>query len=288
MSKFLSDSTLRSLATFLIVAAVAAVVCWVLLKVVKVSFQKLRKRNNGLHIRFLEQAVRLLIIVAAVVLTLSSLGGFSTVWQTFLGGTAIFSGVLAFAGQGVIKDILAGLMISINRPFEIGNRIELEDGTSGIVQDITMRHVVLQLIDTQRLIVPNSRLNEMKLKNFSYHTKTRAANFFFFIGYDSDVEQAMQVILEAIQASPYSIPGKKVNDRDEYAQVYFMAYEESSLRLATTVYYEAVHPTEIVITDINLRVNKALKANGIEIPYNYMNVIQKQPQATVLPDQTEE
>ena len=288
MSKFLSDSTLRSLATFLIVAAVAAVVCWVLLKVVKVSFQKLRKRNNGLHIRFLEQAVRLLIIVAAVVLTLSSLGGFSTVWQTFLGGTAIFSGVLAFAGQGVIKDILAGLMISINRPFEIGNRIELEDGTSGIVQDITMRHVVLQLIDTQRLIVPNSRLNEMKLKNFSYHTKTRAANFLFYIGYDSDVEQAMQVILEAIQASPYSVPGKKVNDRDEYAQVYFMAYEESSLRLATTVYYEATHPTEIVITDINLRVNKALKANGIEIPYNYMNVIQKQPQATVLQDQTEE
>ena len=44
--------------------------------------------------------------------------------------------------------------------------------------------------------------------------------------------------------------------------------------METTVYYKGV-PTEIVRSDVNIRVNEALKANGIEIPYTYVNVIQK-------------
>ena len=55
-----------------------------------------------------------------------------------------------------------------------------------------------------------------------------------------------------------------------------MAYEESSLQLATTVYFEPAVPSEVVKSDINLRINKALQENGIEIPYPYLNVIQKQ------------
>ena len=55
-----------------------------------------------------------------------------------------------------------------------------------------------------------------------------------------------------------------------------MAYQDSSLKLSTTVYYEPVTPSEVLISDVNLRVNEALKENGIEIPYNYINVIEHQ------------
>ena len=56
--------------------------------------------------------------------------------------------LLVYTCQDIIKDVVAGSMISMFNPFEIGNRIELEDGTAGVVKDITMRHVVLQLPDT--------------------------------------------------------------------------------------------------------------------------------------------
>ena len=85
-----------------------------------------------------------------------------------------------------------------------------------------------------------------------------------------------QVIREAIIASSYSIPGKQTEHGPDYAPIYFMAYEECSLRLDTTVYYEPSSSTEVVVSDINLRVNRALKENGIEIPYPYLNVVQKQ------------
>ena len=59
----------------------------------------------------------------------------------------------------------------------------------------------------------------------------------------------------------------------EYTSVYFTAFDSSSLRLTTTVYYDENTRSECLISDINLRVNKAFAENGIEIPFNYVNVI---------------
>ena len=54
-----------------------------------------------------------------------------------------------------------------------------------------------------------------------------------------------------------------------------MDYELSSLRMTTTVYYEADIASEKLISDINCRVNQALRENGVEIPYPYINIVQK-------------
>lgn len=259
----------------LAIAVGILIIAWILTRVNHAFFKKVRKRREGLHVRFLERIISALVLVAGIILAVSAFGGLHSVWQTILGGTAVITAVLAFAAQDVIKDVLAGLMISMYKPFEIGNRIELEDGLTGIVVDITMRHVVLQAIDTEMIVIPNSKLNLMRLKNYSYHADTRSARFNFYIAYGSDVKQAIHVIREAIISSPHSVPGKKTKHGMEYADVYFMAFEDSSLRLVTTVYYEANVASEVLISDINSRVNEALKDNGIEIPYQYVNVIEK-------------
>lgn len=238
-------------------------------------FRQIRKKKQGLHLMFLERVVTTLIIIVGIFAGISVFVDINSIWQTLLGGTAIISAVVGFAAQDVIKDILAGTMISVYKPFEIGNRIELEDGTTGIVKDITMRHIVLQRLDTQFEVIPNSKLNAMSVQNFSYHVQTRSIAFNFYVGYNSDVDLAMRVIRDAIIASEYSIPGKETKDGLTYGPVYFMAFEASSLRLATTVYYEPTVASEIVMSDINVRVNRALREHGIEIPYNYINVIEK-------------
>ena len=52
-----------------------------------------------------------------------------------------------------------------------------------------------------------------------------------------------------------------------------MKFEDSSLLLRTTVYYPSTYASEVIYTDINLRVQDALKENGIEIPYQYINIM---------------
>ena len=85
----------------------------------------------------------------------------------------------------------------------------MEDGTAGIVKDINMRHVVISTWDTQKLIIPNSRLNAMCIRNNSYQSKLRSAQFQFYVAYGSDVEKAVKVIRQAVMDSPYSVPGRE-------------------------------------------------------------------------------
>lgn len=265
----------KSLLIQIAIIAVIIVLMWVLMRANRLVFREVRKKQDGLHLLFFERVNKSIILIGGTILALSGFGGLGSLWKTFLGGTAIISAVLAFAAQDVIKDVLGGMMISIYKPFEIGNRVELENSTTGIIQDITMRHVVIATLEMQRVIIPNSKLNAMSIKNYSYHTTSRSAQFSFHIAYGSDVEKAMRVIKQAIKESQYSIPGRMTKDGKDYGEVYFMAYEDSSLKLVTTVYYKASVASEVVISDINLRVNHAFEENGIEIPFTYINVVQK-------------
>jgi small-conductance mechanosensitive channel len=169
-------------------------------------------------------------------------------------------------------------MISTTKPFNLGDRIELDDGTAGIVKDITIRHVVLQGIDTLKIVIPNSEVNARRVTNLSYQTKTRSIHFRFTVGLNSRIEQVKQVIGDAVRQSPYSV----AREGDSYSPVYFIAYQPNGLEMAVTVYYEPTSPTEKVKDDVNSRVKQALDDAGIEIPYNYMTVIMNADQAADL------
>ena len=255
-------------------AALIVLVAWVLTRLNKYLFKKAQNRKKGIHLAFFEKVSSAIIVIGCVIVGISMFGGVNSLWQTLLGGTAIISAVLAFAAQDVIKDILAGLMISIHKPFEIGDRVVLEDGTAGIVENITMRHVVLKGMDTLRIVIPNIKINAQQLTNFSYRHVDRAISFRFSVGYNSDVELVKRVIAKAVEQSKYSIARKPDGNGGLcYNPVYFLSFAESALIMGVTVYYAKESKTEIVTDDINTRVRKALIENGIEIPYNYINVI---------------
>lgn len=262
--------------TFIISVAVFLLyflLAWLSLKLSKKIFRSFeKKQGKKIHLQFAEYIVKILIIVLFIVLPLAG----DRIRQSILGSAAVITAVIGFAAQDVIKDILSGFLISIYKPFDLGDRIELEDGTAGIVESITMHHVVLTLVDTVRLIVPNSKLNSSSLLNYSYDYVPRSVQFSFPVAYDSDISKAKSVIISAIKDSPYSVPGKK-NKKGEkdYGPVYFISIEDSALMMKTTVYYEPESPTEVVKDDIYTRVFDALKTSGIEVPYPHAQVILK-------------
>lgn len=251
----------------------AIILAWLLTRLNRRIFLRVQRRAK-LQLSFFQHITSILIFLSVILLTLSAFNGVSSVWKTLLGGTAIISAVLAFVAQDVIKDILAGLMISLHHPFDLGNRIELEDGTAGIVEEMTMRHVVIKEIDSVRKVIPNSRINTMRLTNFSYKSAQRSANFRFSVGYETDIELAKQVVFDAVEESPYTVPEKKPDGSQTYRPVYFISFADSALILSVTVYYEPTTLTEVLKNDVNTRVRAALREHNIEIPYNYVTVVQ--------------
>ena len=278
LQPYVTDSVANNLILFglsliimLIYLALLILIAHVLRVLNKKLFRRLRKkRGKKTHLVFLEGVINAYIIVIAVIVPLAG----DSIKKSILGSAAVLTAVVGFAAQDIIKDMLAGLLISIYKPFDIGDRIELEDGTVGIVESITMRHVVIIRIDTLRVVIPNSKINNVSVVNYSFDYVDRSILCKFPVSYDSDLEQVKDVIKEAVMSSPYSEPGKKSRDGEmTYAPVYFLELADSALIMAVTVYYKPTTPTEVIKDDINSRVFMAMQEAGIEIPYAYTNVV---------------
>ncbi len=259
---------------FLVLCIIGYVLLYKILKMVTHRLFRTLESKHGhrIHIEFLERMANMAVVIIVVVSVL----GWENIGGSLLGSAAVITGVIGFAAQDVIKDILSGLLISIYKPFDLGDRIELEDGTAGIVESITMRHVVIVRIDTLRMVIPNSKINSASILNYSFGDIQRSCLFKFPVDYKSDVEKTRQIIYDAVKESPYSVPGKKQKDGTmNYGNVYFIDLSDSALVMAVTVYYEAGVAGERLKDDINTRVFEALGENGIEIPYNHTTVVMK-------------
>ncbi len=245
---------------------------FLILKLNKRIFKNIeKKKGSSITIQFLQKAVALAIIVFLFVIPM----GGKRLAQSLLGSTAVVAAVVGLAANDVIKNMFAGLEISLYKPFDVGSRIMLEDGTAGIVEKLTLRHVVLVLIDTTRLIVPNSKANSAKIINYSYEdTVPRSVEVRFPISYTSDIDKAKEIIRKTICECPLTLNEDKYSEEDPKTRsVYFLELKDSALVMAATVYYPHNVRTEVVKDEVNTSVFKALKEGNIEIPYNYVNVV---------------
>ena len=258
---------------FVISAAWAILVVSIIFRIGRVVFNKRLKAKDRIQVRFVENILRIGVVLVAIFWVFNNSGSTDNFGKVLFQGTAIIGAIIGLAAQPVISDLCCGIMITICKPFEIGDRVELENGIAGIVRDITIRHVVIRGMGTSDIIIPNSVINSMAVTNLSHDTGIRSLYMKFNISYGSDVEAAESLIKKANIDSPFTIPAHPGGDGIEYCPVYFMEYSDSSLVLATTVYYGPETPIGEVKNDINLRVRKAFAANGVEIPFNYLNVV---------------
>ncbi|WP_155828004.1 mechanosensitive ion channel family protein [Butyrivibrio sp. VCB2006] len=259
---------------FIVLMAVYIFFVFLLLKLNKRIFKRIeKKKGSSITVQFLQKAISLAIIVVWGVIPL----GGKKLAQSLLGSTAVVAAVVGLAANDVIKNMFAGLEISIYKPFDVGSRIMFEDGTAGIVEKLTLRHVVLKLVDTTRLIVPNSKANTAVIINYSYEEQVpRSIEMHFPISYDSDIDKAKEVIRTTIASCELTLNEDKYKENDPKTRsVYFLELRDSSLIMGATVYYGHGVRTELVRDEVNTKVFKALAENGIEIPYNYMNVVMR-------------
>jgi small conductance mechanosensitive channel len=109
---------------------------------------------------------------------------------------------IGFALQDTIANFVAGVFIYTDRPFRIGDWIEWEAGTyAGIVEDITFRVTRVRTFDNELLTVPNSVLTNGVVKNPVANDELRL-QFTFGIGYEDDIEEATNIILEEADKHP--------------------------------------------------------------------------------------
>lgn len=254
----------------LIYTLIAALITAIILLVYGRLVNKKLKNKQNIQIRFTQNIIKTFIILVAIIWVLVSSTATTDIGKVLFQGTAIIGAVAGLAAQPVLGDFFSGLALTFNKPFEIGDWVELENGVAGVVADITPRHVVLRSLGTVEIIVPNSKINALIIKDTSLK-KLRSVKMEFNVAYGSDVDKVSEVIKNEIINSELTVPAKN----EEYSDVFFESFADSSLVFSTIVYFKQSTSGFAVKSDVNKRVNSAFEKEGIEIPFNYVNVVMK-------------
>jgi small-conductance mechanosensitive channel len=214
-------------------------------------------RNLGLVLGRLSQG---LIILVGLFIALS------IVIPSFKAGDLIqllgISGVaVGFAFRDILQNFLAGILILLAEPFRIGDQIVVKN-FEGTVQDIQTRATTIKTYDGRRIVIPNSELfTESVTVNTAFDS--RRLQYDIGIGYGDDIDQAKQLILEAIASVD-----EVLKDPSPDALVVELAESTVNIRARWWIKpprrADALESQDKVLTAIK----KKLTANGIDLPFH--------------------
>lgn len=203
------------------------------------------------------------VLAFAIAFTVAGFGSVIAAFGVFAGALALAVG---FAAQDLLGNFVAGIFILKDKPFEIGDWIEVNDIT-GRVEDIDLRVSRVRTFDNERITVPNGELANNALKNpVAYDTLRQ--KFTFGIGYDDDIDRAKEVILDEAATNTDILA-------DPEPSIHVTELADSYVGLQTRFWIG--EPSRGSFTKTRSELVQAVKercdAEGIEMPYPYRELV---------------
>jgi potassium efflux system protein len=176
--------------------------------------------------------------------------------------TALSVGI-GFGLQFIAGDIASGFILLFERPARIGDFITITGPdskiTEGRVQSINLRTTSVLTNDRITVIVPNSKLVNDNLVNWSYADRRSRVSVPVGVAYDSDIDLVTNTLLRATEGVNHLLPEPKPS-------VQFVGFGESSIDLRLLVWTDRPRRHVQIKSDINYRIWRLFNEAGIQIP----------------------
>jgi small-conductance mechanosensitive channel len=202
-----------------------------------------------------------------------------TVANSLLAGAGILAVAVGFASQHALSNIISGIFIVVFKPFRVNDRLHIRNQFNGIVEDITLRHTVIRDFQNRRILIPNSVISDEVIVNSDFEDDKICKFFEVGISYDSDIDRARAIIQEEALAHPLLLDNR--NDEDRRAGkpqvlVRVIGLGEYSVNLRAYLWVVNAADAFVIACDLFESVKKRFDAEGIEIPFPYRTIVQKQ------------
>ena len=201
---------------------------------------------------------RVLILFFAALIGLGRLDiGFSapTILVLLIGFT------ISLAARDTLTDVIAGFSILIDRPFRIGDRIEVQGfDTWADVVDIGLRTSVLLTRHNVEIVVPNSILAENQVINYSYPDPSYRMETHVGVAFGTDVEHARRVMVDAVRQSGCAMP-------DEPVDALYVEIGDSAMMFRIRWWIDYHQDWEKTYDCIHTALHNALDDASIESPF---------------------
>jgi small-conductance mechanosensitive channel len=149
----------------------------------------------------LARLIKALLLLLAVLIGLSSVGIDVTVLSVFGGALGVGLGL---GLQRIASNYVSGFILLLERSLRLGDLITV-DKYHGVVAEISTRYTVIRSLDGTEAIIPNEVLVSSPVTNHTYTDRRSRVPIKVSVGYDTDLKQALALLVEAAQAHPRAL-----------------------------------------------------------------------------------
>jgi len=245
------------------------------------SFKRMSKNIRVYKTQFIVMRRVLVFTVYVVGLGLagSMIPGMSALWVSLLASAGILAVVVGFAAQAAFSNIVSGVFIALFEPFQVGDKVTIME-EYGTVEDITLRHTVIKTWQEKRIIIPNSKISDESLINYSYRDPKVLGTLEVGVSYDADIDRAKEIMRGEGYNHPDLLREVKGDDnaflgKDELVTVRLVELTDFAQTLR--LYYWAPDKTTATKMkfDLTESIKKRFDAEKIEIPFPYRTIVYK-------------
>lgn len=233
----------------------------IILKSLRNFFTRKMEDEDRLKFFSVFKYVRYLIYVVVILLTMGAAGIDITLLIT--ASAALFVGI-GLALQQLIQDVIAGILILVDKSLRVGDIVEL-DGRIGKVFEIKLRSTRALTRDDKVLIIPNHKFISDVIYNYTQnHRMTREA-VKVGVAYGSDVQLVSSLLLQAVQDQR----GVLKNPRPF---VLFDDFGDSALLFSVHFFINDVFSDPRVKSTIRYKIDSLFREHGVTIPFPQRDV----------------
>lgn len=230
------------------------------------KIQQLKASNRTLFIKVFQIITYFLVFI----ISLDVLGIDLTVFAVIGGAIGIGIG---FGLQKITSNFISGLILLFEKSVEENDLIELTDGTYGFVRHTGARYTLVETFDGKEVMIPNEDFITNRVINWTYNNTQGRIEINVGVSYDSDIEQALELILEAAKEHPRC-------SIDPEPQCYLEEYGDSSVNFLLYFWVDDVTQGRLEPkSDVMRTIWKKFKQYDITIPYPQRDVHIKNPEA---------
>lgn len=228
---------------------------------------------DDIFLSFFRALAKFIAVAIGVIFLLGHFGIEPSALVTTLGiGTL----AVALAAQETLSDVISGFMIMLDRPFAVGDRVELLDiQTWGDVTAIGLRSTRILTRDNRMVAVPNSVIGKGLVVNYSDPSTVYRVQTHVGVAYGTDLELVRQVLIDAILAENWVM-------QDRPVEALMLEFGESALIFRVRCWIEHYVEKRRVIDKMNSALYRALADAEIIIPLPQREILLNS--ASVLPD----
>ncbi|MDP3396966.1 MAG: mechanosensitive ion channel [Methanoregula sp.] len=218
----------------------------------------------------LEIAARYLIWFVAFLLILAN---FRIDITPLLAGAGIGALALALAAQDILSNFLGGAIITMDKPFKVGDRVKI-DTFFGDVMSIGPRSTRIRTLDNQIVTIPNVKVTSSVVINYAMPDYSLKVRIPFSVAYGSDMDKVKEILLaiahEAAKKTSWVIT-------DPAPSAYFLEFGESGLNGQLILWTNNYDNIWDVQDYVNSRIAQRFAEEKIEIPFRQVDVRLRTP-----------